>query len=54
MFLFEEKKKLFAFSSEKFYLLWRGLLWLHVKGKVARLALLVDVLELWVDHVTSH
>jgi hypothetical protein len=38
-------------------LLRRGLLLLHVKGKVARLALLVlDVLLelLWADHVASH
>lgn len=40
-------------------LLWRGLLWrrllcLHVKGKVARRTLVLDVLELRVDHVTAH
>jgi len=37
-------------------LLRRGLLWLHVKGKVARLALVLNVLLelLWADHVPSH
>jgi len=37
-------------------LLGRRLLLLHVKGKVARLALVLDVLLelLWADHVTSH
>ena len=42
-----KKKNLLALKSEKLphfkYLLWRGLLWLHVKGKVTRLALLVNV-----------
>jgi len=37
-------------------LLWWGLLLLHVKGKVARLALVLDVLLelLRADHVTPH
>lgn len=44
------------FFSGQIYLLGRRLLLLHVKGKVARLALVLDVLLelLWADHVTSH
>ena len=44
------------FFSRQIHLLRRGLLLLHVKGKVARLALVLDVLLelLWADHVTSH
>jgi len=30
------------------------LLLLDVNGKVARLTLVLDVLKLWVDHVSSH